>query len=182
MQADHVDADPAPLSPRLHVDQRISRETDADSASEVLGALEGDFELNGWGDGNPSGTAGGDATMRSRGQGDPRNPGVRFGYWASKEYFMKNIGHVKDYRTARQLLLDAESAMLKTIEAEKWKTKWNAQEYSKERQALKAEITDKEAIIRRLLVEKEVNGVFDVPCRTSAAIRELFLAAIVRGV
>ncbi len=34
---------------------------------------------------------------------------------------MKNIGSVKDYRSARQLILDAESAMLKSMDTERWR-------------------------------------------------------------
>ena len=41
--------------------------------------------------------------LNNRGRGHPLNPGVRFGYLSSKGYFMKNVGSVKDYRSARQV-------------------------------------------------------------------------------
>lgn len=91
------------------------------------------FPQNGVGEVNPDAREYVDCAATLRGYGDPvlcdlsvvnlscvdsphcsgsqLNPGVKFGYWGSKEYFMKNLGSVKDYRTARQLLLDAESAM-----------------------------------------------------------------------
>lgn len=94
--------------------------------------------------------------LGNRTKADPLNPGVRFGWWGSKEYFMKNMGNIKDYRTARQLLIDAETAMQKTIDIDKSRCRRLLQDLSRERLAALQDGADKSAIIQRLLREKEV--------------------------
>ncbi len=94
--------------------------------------------------------------VNNRGRGHPLNPGVRFGYLSSKGYFMKNVGSVKDYRTARQLLLDAESAMMKTIESERWRNRQHLERMAKERdEAIELRIQQGH-MVDQVLREKEV--------------------------
>lgn len=130
----------------------------------ILHTLETSREF---GDSNPEINRSVDVAMKARGPGEPANPGVRFGYWASKQYFMKNIGYVKDYRSARQLLLDAESAMMKSFEAERWKYRYQTQELTRERAELLERAKEKDALILRLLTEKEVRTSLFMPVHIS---------------
>ena len=91
-----------------------------------------------------------------KGKGHPLNPGVRFGYFATKGYFMKNIGSVKDYRSARQLLLDAESAMLKTISLEKWRMKQIVDRSTREMEAALNTAAERGLMVEEVLRERQV--------------------------
>jgi hypothetical protein len=92
---------------------------------------------------------------------------VRFGYFGSKEYFVKNLGAVKDYRNARQLLLDAESAMLKTIASEKWRMRQAVDRAARERDDAVDEARLKGVVLEQVLKEKEVR----VPVHAAATCR-----------
>ncbi len=96
---------------------------------------------------------------KQRPRGDTLNPGVKFGYWGSREYFLKNIGYVKNYRTARQLLLDAEAAMAKTLNAERWKFRHLLQKQVDLKMALIEKVSQQDGLISRLLQEKEVRQI-----------------------
>jgi hypothetical protein len=112
-----------------------------------------------------------------RGRGHPLNPGVRFGFTGHKEYFMKNIGSVKDYRCARQLLLDAESAMLKTIASEKWRMKQLIGKSERSREEAEEECNQMRILVEQMLREREVcvPHAFIHACYISVRIRAALL-------
>ena len=99
-----------------------------------------------------------DGAAPLRDVGDPLNPGVKFGYWGSKAFFMKNIGSSCSYRSARQLLLDAEAAMLTTISTERWRLKSHHQQLLRQKLAAMAEAETCRALLHQIIKEKEVGA------------------------
>lgn len=71
-----------------------------------------------------------------------------------------HVSQVKDYRTARQVLLDAEAAMQKTIDADKSRWRRWLHGMTEERNAALADAANKAATIEFLRAEMEVRHSF----------------------